>query len=193
MKNLFHRSVLTNKEKAYVNSVQRSSGLRLVFTVIVFAMVFFLYSFHFESKIIQILSTTSMIDDTSTLGYSDRRSIKEIADKIKENHSLGLRFHIKHAKIELPRLPDDVIYIAINPIIKDILVSIPAPYLPLQARLDDHLNSCLINSYNQSEDTTLAYIYSAELLWDNKLAICFISGLENLSADLETFDVKQHL
>ncbi len=193
MKNLFHRSVLTNKEKAYVSSVQRSSGTRLIFAIIVFALVFFLYSFHFESKIIHILSTTSMIDDTSTLEYFDRRNIKKVADVIKENHSLALRFHIKHTKVDLPQLPDDVIYIAINPIIKDILVSIPSPYLPLQARLDDHLNSCLIDSYNQSENTILPYIYSAELLWDNKLAYCFISGLENLSSDLETFDVKQYL
>ncbi len=126
MRRSIFKSQLSKKERREVEQYKRSNNTRFFGSLILFLALFFLYQFNFEFKLISILSESSMIDNTGTLDFFDKRKLKKSMDYIYEKHGIALVYNIGYNEIELPRFTIPTIYIAINPLIEDVLAFVPS-------------------------------------------------------------------
>ncbi len=146
----FNKSNLTNKEKRETQLVIREGRGKLIASVIFYAMLFGVFSFHFEVKLLNILSSSSMLDESDTLSTFDRIFIKRKADKLYENFGLPFRFYITTSPPVLPKSNTNSLYIALQYKTDNSIVHFPPALATYQAQVDYYFRSC-VHTENKSE------------------------------------------
>ncbi len=172
----FNKSNLTRKEQRETEIIKRDGRGKLIASVIIYGMLFALFSFNFEVKLLGILSNSSMLDETDSLSTFDRIFIKRKADKLFENFGLPFSFLITESPLNLSQVDKSTFYIAIEDKSYNSIVSLPEELSSYEAKVDYVLRSCL---HKQQANSTRDY------------AACLEQSLVLLNANMESQGYKK--
>ncbi len=162
----FNRSILSKKEQREVELIKKDGKGKIIFSVILYSLVFLSFSFNFQIKLLNILSSTSMLDQSDELSTFDRIFIKRKADALYENYGLAFRFLIANSALTLPQDNPDAFFIGIENNTTNSITYLPEYYENFQAIVDYKLRLCLQDQI-QNKDYALCIKESLDTLNKN--------------------------
>ncbi len=133
---------LTKSQKAAAEEYRHSPGLSLLYGFIILGGSLLCFALHFEFRLIDILSRTSMRDDTQSLSRIDQFTIKRQGDALEEKTKVNFGYQISDDKLELPRLAKQTLFVRVFPAKKFVAVYLPSKYDEYEIIIEKNLHSC---------------------------------------------------
>ncbi len=159
----FYKKGTCGENRLNLESVKRPIQFRFLYFFLFAGFMIFLYSFNFEVSLLDILSKSSMVDETNNLSTLEKISIKKQADKIYQEYGLGTRFLITDDELTIPsNIPPRRLFFSINPSSNDNLSFFPTQ-IPryVQARFDENVSACIQETkrIGKCMENALSFLY----------------------------------
>ncbi len=174
---------LTKSQKEAADEYKHSPALSFFYGFIIIGAVLLSFSLHFEFRLIDILSNTSMRDDTGSLTRFEQFIIKRKGDDLESATKVTIGYQVSDENLELPRLAKQTLFLRIYPTKKFVTVYVPMKYKESAAIVEKNLHSCLFEQGHELKTCIMSAMNVFELYYENHDKTPFINSTPYIYTD----------
>ncbi len=147
MFNLFVKQ--SKSQKAIADEYKHSPALSFFYGIIILGFTLLSFSLHFEFRLIDILSKTSMRDDTQTLSRFEKYLIKRKADEQEAETKVHFGYQISDETLDLPKLAKQTLFLRVIPSKQFVAVYLPEKYKKYEPMIEKNIHDCLFTQAHE--------------------------------------------